>query len=181
MKPGRAYESIVPTPEDRQFRSIVKDLIDSAVSEIIIIAGELGSYGFPELREAVHRARERNVTVRVYATERAPVEIRDDMQKIGCDLNIGVTPVRDHYLVIDEQSYVVSRKTQVGPTEVGTRHGGSYRRDPKAAKKIARFFDRLLVVDFITREKESDVFLRFCDEALRAYVPGYDRMLEDVL
>jgi tRNA A37 methylthiotransferase MiaB len=51
-----SYERIESSPQDEKFRKAVKEAIDSGINEIVVIAGELGSYGFPELKQSAVQA-----------------------------------------------------------------------------------------------------------------------------
>lgn len=131
-------------PADENFRRHTKDLIDSAKEEIIVIAGELGAYSFHDLRQAAEAAAERGVKIRIYA----PSPDRNIVNRLirhGCEVYLGKTKQRDHYMLVDRKSYIISKKLEkkarVAP--VGTRLGYEYIDDKAGAKKIALLFDRL--------------------------------------
>src|SRR5438132_4985331 len=63
---------IKPDHTDEDFRRKVAKLIDYAKDEIIVITGEISACGFPDLKWAAERARERGVTVKVYASKPSP-------------------------------------------------------------------------------------------------------------
>ncbi len=64
-----ALNKIKRDPTDEDFRSKATALIDSAKKKVLVIAGEIGAYGFPDMKWAAERARERGVSVKVYATD----------------------------------------------------------------------------------------------------------------
>lgn len=132
-------------PLDIEFRELCTRLINSASSEVMIIAGELSSLLFPDMQRATYNAVRNGIPVRMYATERVPQYLRNFALSIGCELYIGTQPVLHHYLVIDRKHYVISKKRKVAvPTPIGRRRGAAYLDDPKGARKIAAQFESLI-------------------------------------
>lgn len=130
---------IVRDTTDEDFRRNAAKLIDSAKKEILVITGEIGSYNFPDLKWAAERARKRGVTIKVYASK-PPQRIINGLLARGVELYRG-PKVRDHYLVVDSQSYMHS--TPHAP-RVGERAGKAHERDPKGAARIAKKFHNFL-------------------------------------
>ena len=95
-------KKIQRSPTDENFRKYVRELIDSAQKEILIIAGELGSYRFPDLKWAMKRARKRGVKIRIYASN-PPQAIVNGLLANGCEIYVG-KQVKDHYLITDSKS-----------------------------------------------------------------------------
>lgn len=173
------FERIEASPNDAQFRKSVKSVIDSAKREIIVVAGELGSYGFPELKEAAIAALKRGVRVRVYATIAAPVDVIDEIRKLGGEIYIGQIRVKDHYLMADRKMLVVSEKEQVGkPTEIGTRKARVYD-DPEKATEVVEFLDDLIRSDFMDKATKESRSGALVSSILRALVPSYAQPVKE--
>ncbi|HKZ94839.1 MAG TPA: hypothetical protein VJ249_09730 [Candidatus Bathyarchaeia archaeon] len=169
------FERIPPSPDDRTFREIVKKTIDSARTEIIVAAGELGSYGFSELRQAAHEALARGVRVRVYASA-APPDFVDELRQRGAEVYIGETRIKDHYMVVDRETLIVSEKAEVGkPTESGTREARVYKNNPAVSREIREFFENLLRSDFMKRARKESKIGAFADAVFEAFVPSYGK------
>lgn len=169
-----SYERIEPSPRDEKFRKAVKEAIDSGINEIVVIAGELGSYGFPELKQSAVQALSRGVRVRVYATEAAPADVVNEIRELGGDIYIGKVRVKDHYLVIDRNTFIISEKEEVGqPSKIGTRKARLYKNNPKDAKRIIAFFNDLIRSDFISRAKEKSRIMKIVDVIFSAFIPNY--------
>jgi len=125
---------------DEDFRREAARLIDSAKNEIVVITGEISAYGFPDLKWAAERARDRGVTIKVYASTPSP-EIANGLIARGIELFIG-PKVKEHYLVADSKSYILSEPHGPG---IGERKGEVHRNKPREAKTIREKFDSLLV------------------------------------
>jgi sugar-specific transcriptional regulator TrmB len=100
-------QGINPSPTDEIFRKQVKELIDSAQKEILVIAAELGSYRFPDLKWAMNRAIERAVKIRIYASHPNQATINGLLAQ-GCEIHIG-KEIKDHSLITDSESFVHSK------------------------------------------------------------------------
>lgn len=133
-------KEIEPSPTDDVFRKHARDLMDSAEDEILVIAGELGSYRFPDLRWAFIRARKRGVKIRVYATS-PPQRIVNGLLARGCEIYVG-KEVKRHYLIVDSKSWVYSRPHP--PGVLGVRQGKAHLNEPEDAKKKVDYFNRLI-------------------------------------
>lgn len=174
------FERIEPSPEDKNFRKIVKWAIDSAKCEIIVVAGELGSYGFPELKQASTDALGRGVRVRVYATIAAPADVVDEIKQLGGEIYIGEIRVKDHYLMIDRETLVISEKEEIGrPTDVGTRKARVYKNNPEGAQKILTFYDDLIRSDFMNRTRRESKIGAFATTVFRMFVPSYEKPIKE--
>lgn len=172
-----SFERIEPSPSDEKFRKAVKKAIDSGRNEIIVIAGELGSYGFSELKQAAQQAATRGVRIKVYATGAAPADVVGEIRQAGGEFYVGKTFVKDHYLVIDRNMFIVSEKKVIGrPTKIGTRRARFYRNRPKDAKRIMKFFDDLIRHDFMQRSKEKSRIMAFADTVFEAFIPNYAKL-----
>lgn len=137
-----SYIEIKRSDDDLEFRKVVKELLDSAKREIIIIAGELSSLYFPELYKALENAVNRGVKVKIYAVE-PPSNIVRTLKKLKCELIIGRKRPKDHYLIVDGKSCVISEKADVEFPTIGTRHGKYFLNNPSEAKKYAQIFEKL--------------------------------------
>jgi len=175
-----SFERIPPSPLDEKFRKTVKEALDSGRNEIIVIAGELGSYRFPELKQAAQRALARGVRVRVYATKAAPSEDVAEIRKLGGEIYIGKIRIKDHYLIIDRNTLIVSEKEDIGrPSKIGTRGGRLYKGKPKVAKRTVTFFDDLTRNDFMKRTREKSRIMAFADAIFSAFIPNYAKPLKE--
>lgn len=130
---------IVRSPVDEVFRRYVRELIDSAEKEILVIAGELGSYRFPDLKWAMRRACKRGVKIRIYASNPSQ-EIVNGLLARGCEIHIG-EEVRDHYLIVDSKSMVYSKPH---PAVLGVREGKVYVNEPEEVKEKVEHFNGLI-------------------------------------
>jgi len=135
----RVLNKISRDSTDEDFRRKAVRLIDSAKDEIIVITGEISAYGFPDLKWAAERARERGVSVKVYASSPSP-DISNGLIARGIEVFIGPR-VRDHFLVADSKSYILSRPHAL---KVGGRTGELHENEPEEAGKIREKFDKLL-------------------------------------
>jgi hypothetical protein len=131
---------IEPSPTDDVFRKYVRELIDLANREILVIAGELGSYRFPDLRWAFRRAINRGVRIRIYASN-PPQEIINGLLAHGCEIYVG-KEVKRHYLIVDSKSWVYSSPHPRGV--LGVRCGKAHINEPENAKKKVNHFNRLV-------------------------------------
>lgn len=82
---------IESSPTDENFRKHMRELIDSAKKEILVIACELGSYRFPDLKWAFKRASKRGVNIRIYASN-LPHKILKETQFITSNLTTPLPP-----------------------------------------------------------------------------------------
>jgi len=141
----KRYIIIPQDPTDEPFRRHTKDLIDSAKKEIIVIAGELGAYSFYDLRQAAEAAADRGVKIRIYASS-PERDIVNRLVKHGCEVYLGKERPKDHYMLVDRTSYVISKKSEKKRHEtlVGTRLGYKYLNYRTGARKIINLFNRLI-------------------------------------
>jgi len=130
---------IKPDSTDEDFRRKAAKLIDSAKDEIIVITGEISAYGFPDLKWAAERARERGVTVKVYAPKPSP-NITNSLLARGIKVFIG-PEVKDHFLVADSKSYILSKPPD---PHTGERTGEVHENEREEAVKIMEKFEKLL-------------------------------------
>jgi len=134
---------------DREFRREMKNLIDSAEKEILVITGEAGSFeNYQDLRWAIQRAVDRGVKVRVFATSPRKA-IVNKMISTGCEVYIGKEELGDHYTVIDRRVVVESKKHP--PGELGVRHGLGHE-DAKKAEDLAKRFE-----NYVKRATKADM------------------------
>lgn len=131
-------KKIKPHPADENFRNYARELIDSARGEILIITGEIGSYRFPDLKWAAERARERGVSVKVYASKPAQ-HIVNGLLELGIEVFKGA-PVKDHYLIVDSKSYIHSKPHL---PVLGKREGEAHLNEPESTSKIVKRFNEL--------------------------------------
>jgi hypothetical protein len=135
---------IEPSDQDERFRAVVLARMRGAHRIVRVIAGELGSYNFPELREEAHRLRGRNVTVRVYANE-PEADVAASLRGAGVDLHLGRLRSFHHYLVLDDTEVVTSLKERTGVrTPTGSRRAVDGVGDRELAKAVARYQDFLV-------------------------------------
>jgi len=132
-------KKINPSPTDELFRKHVKQLIDSAQKEILVIAGELGSYRFPDLKWAMRRALERGVKIRIYASHPNQTIINGLLAR-GCEIHLG-KEIKDHYLMVDAKSFIHSKPH---PPILGVREGEAYINEPEKTRKTIDKFKKLI-------------------------------------
>lgn len=132
---------------DEDFRRNTADLIDSAKKEILIITGEASAYDYPDLKWAAERARKRDVSIKVYASN-LPQRVVNGFLSRGVRVFKG-PKVADHYLVIDGKSYIHSRPH---PPAIGARAGEVHENEPKGAAQIVRKFEKLVAKSEELRE-----------------------------
>lgn len=143
-------ETIGSSPTDEVFRKYVRELIDSAEEEILVIAGELGSYRFPDLKWAFKRASKRGIKIRIYASA-PPQWIVNGLLSRGCEIYVG-KEVKGHYLIVDSESWVYSGPHP--PGALGIRQGEAHIDEPEKAKKKVDYFNRLVSK---ADEKKSEI------------------------
>lgn len=132
---------IKQSPLDEDFRRHTFELLSSAKKDIIIIAGEVGSFRFLDLRMAAKKAHERGVRIRIYANQPS-VGIMNKLLKYGVELYLGGKKVSDHYLVVDGNSWIHSKEHP--PGKIGLRKGYVYKNDPEGASKVIKLFKELI-------------------------------------
>ena len=132
-------KKINPSPTDEIFRERVKELIDSAQKEVLVIAGELGSYRFPDLKWAMRRALRRGVKIRIYASHPSQAIINGLLSR-GCKIYSG-KEIKDHYLIVDAKSWVHSKPH---PPILGVRKGEAHINEPQKAKQLVTKFNQLI-------------------------------------
>ena len=132
-------KKIRPSPTDEIFRKHVKELIDSAQKEILVIAGELGSYRFPDLKWAMRRALNRGVKIRIYATHPTQAVVNGLVGR-GCEIFVG-EKIKDHYLIVDNKSWVRSKPH---PPILGVREGEAHINESQKANKLVAQFNHLI-------------------------------------
>jgi len=121
------------------FRDHIATLFDDARKDIIAITGELGSYDFPDLRQATHRAVKRGVSVDFYANHPRPAVVKE-LRERSVGITVGKLRSQNHYLAVDKKHVVVSYKDGTGsPTTVGERRGTLYRNDGELARAVADY------------------------------------------
>lgn len=129
------------TELDGDFRQKVKELLDSAEREIVVITGEFSAYGYLDLRWATERAIERGAKFRMYATSPTP-QYANKILMLGGEVYRGKKRTKDHFLIVDGKSWVRSREHP--SRAVGERWGEVHMNDRKGAKPLLREFNNLL-------------------------------------
>ena len=134
----RGIIDIPLSPLDRRFREEICRLLRLANEEIIVMAGELSSYDFLDLRDAFDTAVEKEVGVRVYASN-PPIHTINRLVVKYVEVYVGETELEDHYTVVDRKHWAISKKH--APYSIGERRGRVYLNDPQGARKIVRLFE----------------------------------------
>jgi phosphatidylserine/phosphatidylglycerophosphate/cardiolipin synthase-like enzyme len=134
-----ALKNIKRDSTDENFRLNAAKLIDSAKKEVLVIAGEIGAYSFPDLKWAAERARKRGVSIKVYATN-PPQHVVNGLLAKGIQVYKGPV-MKDHYLIVDSKSFIHSKPHQ---PVVGKREGEVYLNKPTAARRVAKHFEKLV-------------------------------------
>lgn len=131
------------SPDDVEFRLELRRLLDQAKYTVSVIAGELGAYDFPEIREGVLDASRRGVALSFYANEPKFGTTRE-LRLAGASVSLGELRSRHHYFVSDHLHVIESLKepTQRG-TVPGTRQGFFRTDDPEFARAAETYFDFL--------------------------------------
>lgn len=128
------------TELDEDFRRKVRQLLDSAEKEVVILTGEGAAFGFRDLRYATERVVERGVKVKIYTVTPVP-EFLNKVVMLGCKVYRGEEMIKDHFLVIDGKDWAISMEHP--PLKVGKRRGEVHLNDRRGAKKILTNFSRL--------------------------------------
>lgn len=128
------------TELDQDFRRKVRQLLDSAEEEVVILTGEGAAFDFRDLRYATERAVDRGVKVKIYTVTPVP-EFLNKVLMLGCKVYRGEKMIKDHFLVIDGKDWAISREHP--PLKVGKRRGKVHLNDRMGAKKILTYFSRL--------------------------------------
>ncbi|QLH11236.1 hypothetical protein [Nitrosarchaeum sp. AC2] len=130
---------------DEKFREECVKMLDSARHDVYIIAGELGSLKFDDVRNATEDAARRGVKVHAYATGRTPKTFQNYCVSRGYELYIGKRGLDTHYLLVDDKNMVISiNKDPDNITAVGTREADVKYGDHKKAKEIINVFSDLV-------------------------------------
>ncbi len=141
MKEYRIKQSLF----DEKFREECVRMLDTAKNDIYLIAGELGSLKFDDVRNATENAARRGVKVHAYATGRTPKTFQNYCVSRGYDLYIGDRGLDTHYLLVDGENMVVSiNKDPNNVTTVGTREADIKYGDENQAKEILSVFSNLV-------------------------------------
>ncbi len=111
---------------DEDFRKKVRELLDEAEEEIIIITGEGGSYQYQDLRWALERARDRGAYVKIYCVHPPQTYINKSLS-LGSEIYMGDKDPDNHYLIVDGK-HTVTSKVRAG-RDVGKRKGEVRRND----------------------------------------------------
>lgn len=127
------------TELDQDFRRKVRQLLDSAEKEVVILTGEGAAFGFRDLRYATERAVDRGVKVKIYTVSPIP-EFLNKVVMLGCEVYRGKEMIKNHFLVIDGKDWAISREHP--PLKVGKRRGEVHLNDRRGAKKILANFSR---------------------------------------
>lgn len=91
------------------------------------------------MKWAAERARDRGVLVKVYASNPSP-DTANGLLARGIKVFIG-PQVKDHFLVSDSKSYILSRPHG---TRTGERTGELHENEPVEAGKVVKIFEGLL-------------------------------------
>lgn len=138
-----ADQELPNSPEDARFRAAVLAQLQSAKSRIQVIAGELGSYRFPELRAAALERFRAGVRISAYANEPDP-ETLAELRSAGVDVTIGSLRSFHHYLLVDGSRVITSFKEEPGvPTPTGRRRAVASD-DPELARAVGHYADFLV-------------------------------------
>jgi hypothetical protein len=124
---------------DENFRKHVIELFRNAKKSITIITGEGSAFGYQDVRWALKEALDRGVKCRVYAND--PL-YASKWLSYGCKLYQGKEKIGDHFLVIDDQSFIHSFLHE--RKKIGVREGEVHYMDASNAKKILKRFDSLV-------------------------------------
>lgn len=123
---------------------------------MMVISGELGAYEFPELKAAALKALARKVKVRIYAVS-PPSDALQELRESGAEFHVGTRYTDDHYLVIDKETVIVSKKAKdlKRPTQIGERQGYFCKGELKKEKEVEHFFHRVDYGRSYGEEKEG--------------------------
>jgi sugar-specific transcriptional regulator TrmB len=161
MNEKRKIIDIPVSPLDRIFREEICKLLHLANDEIIVMAGELSSYDFLDLRDAFDAAVEKGVKAKVYAIN-PPIHTVNRLVLKGVEVYVGKRELEDHYTVVDRKHWAVSKKHT--PYSIGERRGKIYINDPHGAWEIVRMFEEYTkdprTKKYISIDWENDPILR---------------------
>jgi len=129
--------SFKTSPQDEEFRRIMRDLIDKSEGEIIVVTGEGGAFRYyQELRWAIKRAIERGVKVKVYAKSPEQAMV-NKLVDYGAEVYLGNEVPKDHYTVLDKKIVVESLEHE--PDKTGVRKGLIHSKPRKVKEKVSEF------------------------------------------
>ena len=126
---------------DREFRFWIREFLNSAKKEAIVITGEGHAFEYQDLRWAVENASKRGVKLKVYAVS-PKKEFINKWLSLGAEVYMGKKPADDHYFVVDGASYVIS--FQHPREKVGVRSGEAHLGDKKGAQEQKKLFNALV-------------------------------------
>jgi phosphatidylserine/phosphatidylglycerophosphate/cardiolipin synthase-like enzyme len=124
---------------DEDFRKHVIELFRNATKSITIITGEGSAFGYQDIRWALKEALDRGVKCRVYGND--PLYVSKWLS-YGCKLYQGTEKAGDHFLVVDDHSFIHSFLHE--RKKIGVRVGEVHYLDAFNAKKIIKRFDLLV-------------------------------------
>jgi len=134
---------VPPSPEDIEFRRKAKELIDSAKSEVVILTGEFGLFGYGEIKESIRNARSRNVQFKIYHS-RAPDQWAKELHDLNCEVFKGTVDLEPHhYLSVDRRTYMVSEQEGRKVMQDGPRYGFVYGSGSKTSGEIVDRYEEL--------------------------------------
>jgi len=128
----RDYKTIPRDFREPQSRREAIELINSADREILLIAGELSAYQYPDLRSAAESAVERGVSFKVYACS----PDQDTVNRLlynGFEVYLLSEKPSNHNMIVDGVSYM---KT----VTKGKTYLKKYINDPAGARKLKKKF-----------------------------------------
>ena len=162
---GSKKTSFKASPQDEEFRRIMRDLIDKSEKGILVVTGEGGAFKYyQELRWAIKRAIERGVKVRVYAgaPEQATVNKLIDY---GAEVYLGGTVPKDHYTVLDNRIVVESLEHE--PRKRGVRRGLIHSNPKTAREKASEFNGYIKNAVKAKTDRRADPLLKVLKSPLR--------------
>lgn len=155
---------------DEGFRENVRELLDEAEEEVIIITGEGESSQYQDLRWAVERAGERGVSIKIYCVHPPQTYLNKNL-RLASEIYMGDKDPEEHYLIVDGRHVITS--TLRARDEVGARKGTVRRNDEEfAEEKIDLFHSLASDAEKVTEMKiEEDPFRQIVNGPLDF---GYD-------
>jgi hypothetical protein len=137
-----AKTKIVPYKSDEldaDFRKHVIELFRTAKKSITIITGEGSAFGYQDVRWALKEALDRGVQCRVYAND--PLYVSKWLS-YGVALYKGKEKVEDHFLVVDDMSFIHSFPHE--RKRIGVREGEVHYCDASGAQDIVKRFESMV-------------------------------------
>jgi hypothetical protein len=125
---------------DERFRQYACEVIRHARRDLYLLGRQIGSYRYHDFAKCIEDAKERGVTIHVYASD-PEADTVNALVELGAEVFIG-QELKDHLLIADEDSYVKLKPHPRGGT--GVREGEVAIDETERARKELAYFKKVV-------------------------------------